>query len=169
MYPMYPNCFDMLTTHGIIAEDLVGYVTDTPSPYLQNYVAQRGFNPSLPGQVLPDPLPGVTPRYQPRSDIYEPVRPRPVITPHKKDRWGTFKKIAAAALLIGLGGFGIYKARKPIANFWKGLTTPPASGQKPWYTKAWDWVSKPFKTPPGQKAWYQKAWDWIKKPFTKTP
>ena len=54
--PLYANCFDRLTTNGVIAEDLMGYVTGTPSPYLQNYVTQRGGVPNLPGQILPDTL-----------------------------------------------------------------------------------------------------------------
>ena len=45
MQPIYPNCFDLLTTHGVIHNDLVGYITGTPSAYLQNYVAQRGVVP----------------------------------------------------------------------------------------------------------------------------
>ena len=79
-HQFYPNCFDQLTTHGIVAEDVVGYITDSPSPYLQNYVAQRGgytpsvpWTPSIPGRVLPDPLPSVSPQGGPVMG-YEPPR-----------------------------------------------------------------------------------------------
>lgn len=166
---MYPNSFDMLTTHGIITEDLVGYVTDTPSPYLQNYVAQRGWNPTLPGQVLPDPLPNVQPKRQVVSDVYQPVKPyRPVIEPQKKDKWGTFKKVVAAGLLIGLGGLGIYKGRKVIGDWWTKISTPSTSGKKDYWKNFCDWVKKPFQKTPGADPWYKKAWDWVCKPFKKT-
>lgn len=169
MYPtasIYPNSFDMLTTHGIIAEDLVGYVTDTPSPYLQNYVAQRGWNPTLPGQVLPDPLPNVKPQQPLPKDVYQPVLPK---EPEKKDKYSTVKKLAAAALILGLGTFGIIKGSKWISNFIKKNPPSNPSGNTPWYKKFGDWISKPFKTQAGQKPWYQKFGDWVSKPFKSTP
>ena len=104
-YPIYPDCFDMLTTHGIVAEDVKGYITDKPSPYLQNYVAQRGWAPTLPGQILPDPLPTLpNPQPLPKGNIYPSVYPQ---HPDKntlvnKGKYDTAKKIALGILLTGL-------------------------------------------------------------------
>lgn len=81
MNPIYPNCFDLLTTHGIVADDVVGYITGEPSPYLQNYVAQRAGVPTVPGQILPDGLPNVPRRgevYGPKQDTYQPQTPPPL-------------------------------------------------------------------------------------------
>lgn len=121
--PLYANCFDQLTTNGIIAEDLMGYVTGTPSPYLQNYVAQRGGVPNLPGQMLPDTL---TPAIRgkgniaqnqtplPKGDIYN-VAPKNIgpetLEPSKNRKIDTAKKIAAGILLAGLATLGIVKGK----------------------------------------------------------
>ena len=43
--PIYPNCFDQLTTHGIVAEDVVGYITDSPSP---TYFSDNAFTTEAP-------------------------------------------------------------------------------------------------------------------------
>ena len=124
-YPIYANCFDRLTTNGILVEDVVGYITGTPSPYLQNYVAQRGWPASLPGRILPDALPPA-PMPAPMS---VPAGSNPVYTNNppsvsqnntiptnidkntlvKKDKYETAKKIAAGALITGLVVFGAIK------------------------------------------------------------
>lgn len=136
--PVYPNCFDMLTTHGVIADDLVGYVTGYPSPYLQNYVAQRGgWNPGLPGRVLPDPLPGVPPMPPlPQNDVYQPTpqQQSPVISPelpNKKMHSSTWKKIGLAILLSIGASLGIAKTGRLI----KGTPLPPFPAGTPWYKK----------------------------------
>lgn len=119
--PIYPNCFDNLTTNGIVAEDVVGYITDTPSPYLQNYVAQRGWPPTqaLPGQVLPDPLPTLqNPQPLPKGDIYQSVQPKhpDANTFVRKDKYDTAKKAALGLLLTGLTVLGIVKGKKLISK-----------------------------------------------------
>lgn len=132
-YPMYPNCFDQLTTHGIVADDVMGYITDAPSPYLQNYVAQQGWNPSMPGQILPDPLPNVQPPQQlPRGDIYQSVNPKhpDASTFVKKDKYDTAKKVALGLLLTGLAVFGVMKGKSIIAKL-RGTPTPPAPPTPP--------------------------------------
>lgn len=135
-YPIYANCFDRLTTNGIIAEDLVGYITDVPSPYLQNYIAQRGGVPNmayLPGQVLPEPLPnaptpapmavpGNIPPNGPYSDIPKPSELNPK-TFEKKDKYVTAKKIALGILLTGLTVLGVVKGRQLFRNGGAGLRT----------------------------------------------
>lgn len=130
-YPAYPNCFDNLTTNGIIAEDVVGYITDMPSPYLQNYVAQRGWAPTgqaLPGQILPDPLPHLqNPQPLPRGDIYQSVQPKPPDTKTlvRKDKYETAKKVALGMLLTGLAVLGIVKGKKLWGKlFPKAVPTP---------------------------------------------
>lgn len=121
-YPALPNCFDLLTTHGVIAEDMVGYITDTPSPYLQNYVAQHSQAlPIIPGQILPDNMPVLPqPAPLPKNDVYQPSNPQEKIpsqselTPktfNKKNKWDKFKKAAAAILLTGLIVFGAVKGK----------------------------------------------------------
>ena len=123
-YPILPNCFDQLTTHGIVAEDVMGYITDNPSPYLQNYVAQRGWPPTgqmLPGQLLPDPLPTLqNPRQLPKGDVYQSVQPK---HPDKntlvvnKGKYDLVKTIAASILLSGLLTLGIIKGK----NLWNRI------------------------------------------------
>ncbi len=123
-YPVYANCFDRLTTNGIIAEDLVGYITDVPSPYLQNYVAQRGWAPSLPGQVLPDPLPAApppAPMTVPGSSmpVYTDVPRASDLNPNTfeiKDKYSGLKKTALALLLGGLAIFGGVKIYQLFRN-----------------------------------------------------
>lgn len=131
-YPVYPNCFDQLTTHGIVAEDVVGYITGTPSPYLQNYVAQRGWAPSLPGQITPDPLPPVIPpqtvqntnvnqtippQTVQNNDIYQTVPKQEDINTYvKKDKKDTWKKVAAAILLTGVSAFLAVKGVQLFKN-----------------------------------------------------
>ena len=128
--PIYPNCFDLLTTHGVVAEDVVGYITDQPSPYLQNYVAQRGGVPTIPGQILPDPLPGLPSQPPlPRTDVYQTTtvsQQNTIPNQHainnyvqnpKNDSW---KKAALAVLLTGIAGFGLYKFGSAIRSFRNG-------------------------------------------------
>lgn len=123
-YPIYPNCFDQLTTHGVLADDVVGYITDMPSPYLQNYVAQRGWQPSLPGQVLPDPLPNVQPKTPlPQGSIYHDV-PQNLgpQTFEKKDNFKNAKNVATGLLLTGLIAFGIVKGKNFISKLFNKTT-----------------------------------------------
>ncbi len=147
MYPIYPNSFDQLTTNGIIGEDLMNYVTGTPSPYLQNYIARRGGIPSLPGQMMPDGMPNLPNRYQPMQDRFDnsPVYPMP-----QKDKNPMWKKIAAAVLVGGLATLGIWKGGKLIGKLKKPAkppTTPapaaPAAGT-PWYKKVGNWFKNLF-------------------------
>lgn len=138
--PMYPNCFDQLTTHGIVAEDVVGYITGTPSPYLQNYVAQRGWAPSMPGQIMPDPLPTLQPPNPlPKGDVYQKQSTQNTVptnqqinnfvNPQKNDNW---KKIALALLLTGVTCFGAYKFSSALkALFKKAPITPPPTSTSP--------------------------------------
>lgn len=148
-YPVYANCFDRLTTNGVLVDDVVGYITGTPSPYLQNYVAQRGWPASLPGRVLPDAMPPA-PMPAPMS---VPAGSNPVYTNNppaapnnnnaiptninkdtlvKKDKYATAKKIAAGALITGLVVFGAIKGvqlfrsggtavRTSISNAWTAI------------------------------------------------
>lgn len=134
-YPVYANCFDRLTTNGVIAEDLVGYVTDTPSPYLQNYIAQKGGVPNmpyLPGQVLPDPLPAA-PQPAPMAvpggaaqaaNAYSDIPKASDLNTNtfvKKDKYETAKKVAAGILLTGLAVLGAVKGRQLFKNGGAGL------------------------------------------------
>ena len=116
-YPVYANCFDRLTTNGVIAEDLVGYVTGTPSPYLQNYVAQRGWTPTLPGQILPDPLP-TAPQPAPMSvEGYNNIPKASELNKNTfapKHKYEKAQKIALSILLTGLAALGIVKGRKLV-------------------------------------------------------
>lgn len=130
----------MLTMHGIIPDDLTGYVTGTPSPYLQNYVAQRGGVPSLPGQILPDPLPGVPQmQQQPVNDTYQkPQRyvdttPQPYQEPstQKKGKGNIWKSIAMSVILSVGASLLLAKGIRTI----KGTTIPPAPAGSPWYQK----------------------------------
>lgn len=138
-YPIYPNCFDQLTTNGVIADDVVGYITDTPSPYLQNYVAQRGWQPQgqiLPGQILPDPLPNVQPHTPlPKGDVYQTVPnnlgPDTFV---KKDKYKKAKEVATGLLLVGLIALGIVKG-KGLVN--KILKKPPTTGTASGGTPKW--------------------------------
>lgn len=183
MYPMYPNCFDMLTTHGVIGEDLVGYVTGNPSPYLQNYVTQRGGQPSLPGQPLPDPLPNVPLQRTPVADTMQNSHNQPVYQPiavqEPKDKWGTFKKVATGMLLAGLAVFGVINGKAIISKIKKSLPAPSASSTgKTWYQKVGDWFGKKinliknkFKNQgnPSTEPWYKKVGNWFKNLFTTKP
>ena len=146
-YPVYANCFDRLTTNGVIAEDLVGYITDVPSPYLQNYVAQRGWAPSLPGRVLPDPLPTAPPP-APMSvpagsmPVYTDIPRASDLNPNTleiKDKNSGWKKAALALLLTGLAVFGGVKSyqllknggtglRQSMSNMWHGFTNAVKTG-----------------------------------------
>lgn len=127
--PIYPNCFDLLTTHGVVAEDVVGYITDQPSPYLQNYVAQRGGVPTIPGQILPDPLPGLPPQSPlPRTDVYQTTVPHQNTVPNQQTinnyvqnpKNNSWKKAALALLLTGIAGFGLYKFSSAIRGLRNG-------------------------------------------------
>lgn len=155
--PMYPNCFDALTTHGIVADDVVGYITDAPSPYLQGYVAQRGWAPNVPGQVLPDPLPTLPPKGQlPKGDVYQGVAKPNENTFVKKNKYETAKKVALACLLAGLAVFGVMKGKQCfswIKNKFTHLPTPPAPPAP---------VATPVpSTPSAPLKFYQKAWNWF--------
>ena len=140
--PIYPNCFDLLTTHGVVADDVVGYITDQPSPYLQNYVAQRGWPPSVPGQILPDALPAApAPTPLPRTDVYQTAAAEKAHTPDsvpdknqindfvKQPNHESWKKAAAAILLTGLTAFGLYKLGAGI----KALKGHSSTSGTPWY------------------------------------
>lgn len=135
-YPVYANCFDRLTTNGILADDLVGYVTGAPSPYLQNYVAQRGLTASLPGQILPDTLPAVPPvgpisvnassvghTQSTNVPAYNDVPRVNSDTFTKKDEYSSLKKLAAGVLLSGLAAFGLYKGISLFRNGGAGFKT----------------------------------------------
>lgn len=168
-YPIYPNCFDNLTTNGIVAEDVVGYITGEPSPYLQNYVAQRGWSPSLPGRVLPDPLPTAPPpRQLPRGDVYRTVPNQDEINnyvrPQKKSKW---KNIAAAVLLTGLAVFGVIKGRQ---LFKSGSVTTSKVGD--WFKNLGKNIAKPFKglgtkISDGLKTCWTKTCDFFKDMWNK--
>lgn len=139
-YPMFANCFDRLTTNGILVDDVVGYITGTSSPYLQNYVAQRGgMMPSLPGQILPSAMPPApapapmavpgfaptnTPRPVPNGPIYKDI-PKDLNenTFVKKDKYSTIKKIATGVLITGLAAFGLYKGFALFKNGGAGFKT----------------------------------------------
>ena len=177
MNPIYPNCFDLLTTHGIVADDVVGYITGEPSPYLQNYVAHRAGVPTVPGQILPDGLPNVPRRgevYGPKQDTYQPQTPPPLPeAPHKKNGWDTAKKVAAGLLIAGLAGFGIYKGKDFITKLFKSAPKPapaPAGSANPWYKQAGNWISTKYKAASawvGAKA--TAVGDWFKNIFTRKP
>lgn len=170
MQPMYPSSFDMLTTHGIIADDLVGYVTGAPSPYLQQYVAQRGGVPMqgdiLPGQILPDNLPhvmqGAQIQQQPQADIYQ----NPDINaPAQKDKTQMWKKIAAGVLLTALVTFGAIKAK----DFMKNMNIPPSNGSsfKSTMKKFGGGLKNVFVTKPVE--FFKKTGTGIKNKFKKKP
>lgn len=167
-YPVYANCFDRLTTNGVLVDDVVGYITGTPSPYLQNYVAQRGWPASLPGQVLPDAMPpvpvpspmsvpagsnpvytNVPPAVPQNNSIPTNINKDTLVT---KDKYATAKKIAAGVLITGLVGFGAYKGiqlfrtggaavRTTLSNAWNAT--------KNWCSNAWN----------ASKNWCANAWN----------
>lgn len=126
--PVYANCFDRLTTNGIIAEDLMGYVTGNPSPYLQNYVAQRGGNPSMLGQILPDTLtPAINGSPRPaqmtqplqQGDVYNVVPKNigpEILQPKNKKKTDLIKQIAAGVLLTTLATIGIVKGKSILKS-----------------------------------------------------
>lgn len=147
-YPMFANCFDRLTTNGILVDDVVGYITGTPSPYLQNYVAQRGgMMPSLPGQILPPAMPpapapapmtvpGFTPTY---NNIQTPNGPNYKDIPKdlnektfaKQDKYSTIKNITTGILIVGLATLGIYKGITLFRNRGAGIKTAMKNCLKP--------------------------------------
>lgn len=142
--PIYPNCFDLLTTHGVVADDVVGYITDQPSPYLQNYVTQRGWPPSVPGQILPDTLPAAqTAQKLPRNDVYQTVTTEQQHIPNsvptqdqindfvKQPHHENWKKIATGLLIGGLTAFGLYKIGAGI----KALKRTTGHSGSPWYQR----------------------------------
>ena len=154
-YPMYANCFDRLTTNGILADDVMGYITGTPSPYLQNYVAQRGGLPMMPGQIMPDALPtaptpapmsvpaynqAITQPQMPTGPVYKDI-PRNIDqnTLVQKDKYSTIKNVAAALLIAGLASFAIYKGvtlfknggagfKAAMSNAWTGVKNLCSNG-----------------------------------------
>lgn len=154
-YPIYPNCFDQLTTHGIVAEDVMQYITDVPSPYLQNYVAQRGWAPSMPGQIMPDPLPTLKPPQPlPKGNVYQTVYPQHpdhhtlAEEPKSHDR---AKKIALSILLTGLAVLGVVKGKALVSKlFKKGTPAQPAAPAttQPWYKSVSSWFKNLFKKKP---------------------
>lgn len=177
MNPIYPNCFDLLTTHGIVADDVVGYITGNPSPYLQNYASQRAGVPTVPGQIMPEQLPNVPRRgevYGPEEDIFQPQpQTMPPAAPQKKNGWDTAKKVAAGLLIAGLAGFGIYKGKGLIDKLFKSAPKPapaPTPSSNPWYKQAGTWISSKYKAASawvGAKA--TAVGDWFKNIFTKKP
>ena len=139
MQPIYPNCFDLLTTHGVIHNDLVGYITGTPSPYLQQYVAQRGGVP-----LAPAPAPGVpaAPQaqilQQPAADAYqktqihsEPPAEAPSLHSHNPKKNNIGKSIAMSLILSLGASLLLAKGIRVI----KGTTVPPAPAGTPWYQR----------------------------------
>lgn len=159
-YALYPNCFDQLTTHGVIADDAMEYITGTPSPYLHNYVAQRGWAPSMPGQMMPEPLPNMQPPQKlPRNNVYNvPGANQDSFV--KKDKYETAKKVALAALVVGLGVFAAVKGKKAIN--WiktKFRSNPPAPPTQP---------PTPPQTPPAPATgnWLKRTWTNIKNYFS---
>ena len=139
MQPIYPNCFDLLTTHGVIHNDLVGYITGTPSPYLQQYVAQRGGVP-----LAPAPAPGVpaAPQaqisQQPAADAYqkpqihsEPQAEAPSLHSHNPKKNNIGKSIAMSLILSLGASLLLAKGIRVI----KGTTVPPAPAGTPWYQR----------------------------------
>lgn len=148
-YPMYPNCFDQLTTHGVIADDLVGYITDVPSPYLQNYVAQRGWPPSMPGQIMPDPLPNMQPPQRlPRGDVYQTIPPQgpQAYPPYPQQKpSNTWRKVALTALIVGLTALGLWKGKQGL-NWLKGKLSSNPPTPPP----------QPQPAPAGNTSWWQK-------------
>lgn len=160
-YPIYPNCFDQLTTHGVVADDVVGYITDKPSPYLQNYVAQRGWAPSMPGQIMPDPLPTVKPPTPlPRTDVYQtvateqPVQNNGLPTQQqikdyvRNEHSNNWAKLATGVLLAGLTAFGMYKFSGAVRSLLKPTPapTPTTAGTTSWYDKIGQTAKAAFDT-----------------------
>ena len=119
-YPILPNCFDNLTTNGIVAEDVMGYITGQPSLYLQNYVAQRGWPPHgqfVPGQILPDALPTLpNPTPLPRGKVYPSFKPEKDSLIVNKGKYDKARQIALSILLTGLAVLGVVKGRKLISK-----------------------------------------------------
>ena len=171
MNPIYPNCFDLLTTHGIVADDVVGYITGTPSPYLQNYVAQRTAAPEVPGHIMPSQLPNLPHRgevYGPQQDTFH-HEPKPDVppAPQKKKGWETAKKIAAGALIIGLSALGIFKGKALYNKFFKSGSA--ASGT-PWYKRAGQWIQTKFNAAKNWVASKASAvGSWFKNAFSHKP
>lgn len=124
MTQIYPNCFDSLTTNGIIADDVMGYITGTPSPYLQNYVAQRGWAPDMPGRMMPDPLPNVQPKLPLPNDVYE----KPQIH-EPSNKLALWKKIAAGILIAGVSIFAAVKCKNLFSKI-RGPKTPKTAAPK---------------------------------------
>ena len=161
--PVYANCFDRLTTNGIIAEDLMGYVTGTPSPYLQNYVAQRGGAPSLPGQMLPDtltpaindsPYPAQNAQPIPQGDIYN-VAPKNIgpetLQPKNKKKTDLIKQIAAGVLIATLATLGIVKgksiyntAKTAFQNMFRRSSSSSAIAMPAWVSSAKQFIVNGF-------------------------
>ena len=181
MNPIYPNCFDLLTTHGVVADDVVGYITGTPSPYLQNYAAQRAAVPTVPGQLMPEQLPNVPRRgeiYGPEQDTFQPqTPPAPPATPQKKNGWETAKKVAAGALIIGLGALGLYKGKALFDKLFKSAPKPaptptptPVPTKNPWYKRAGAWIQTKYSA---AKSWVATkaaaVGNWFKATFTRKP
>jgi len=169
-YPMYANCFDRLTTNGILVDDVMGYITGQPSPYLQNYVAQRGGWPTLPGQIMPDALPGAPapapmavqgsyPQKQqtqmPNGSIYKDIPTNlDQNTFVKNDKYEKYKKIGAGLLLGGLIGLGLFHGVKLFRNGGKGF--------KQMLANSWQSIKKSCK-----KGWKSSV-KFLKTAYTKT-
>ncbi len=134
MQPIYPNCFDMLTTHGIIHNDLVGYVTGTPSPYLQQYAARKGAATPVMSQTA---APSGAVLQQPvQPDVYQkPASQTPPQAPtlhsHNPKNNNIWKSIAMTLILSVGASLLLAKGVRMI----KGTTVPHAPAGSPWYQK----------------------------------
>lgn len=139
MQPIYPNCFDLLTTHGVIHNDLVGYITGTPSAYLQNYVAQRGGVPQTYAHTQTMPQPNVQIQQQPAADEYKNKKPEnnienaeaPSLHSHNPHRNNIGKSIAMSLILSLGASLLLAKGIRMV----RGTTVPPAPAGSPWYQK----------------------------------
>lgn len=127
MQPIYPNCFDMLTTNGIIHDDLVGYVTGTQSPYLQNYVTQYGAKPpQMPQQPLNDVY------QQPQTkETNAKISDLPDKATKKSNKSNIWKSLAMSVILsVGLSLL-ITKCIRKI----NGIVIPSSPKGAPWYQR----------------------------------
>lgn len=148
-YPILPNCFDNLTTNGIVAEDVMGYITGQPSLYLQNYVAQRGWPPHgqfVPGQILPDALPTLpNPTPLPRGKVYPSFKPDKDSLIVNKGKYDKARQIALSILLTGLAVLGVVKGRKLISKLRNRGASSAAPAGNVWYQNVWTNIKTGFK------------------------
>ena len=137
MQPIYPNCFDLLTTHGVIHNDLVGYITGTPSQYLQNYAAQYGGMPTASGHAQTPVQTGAQIPQQPIADVYHKPQNQkeppeaPSLHSHNPKK-GNIGKSIAMSLILSLGAsLLLAKGIRMV----RGTTVPPVTNGSPWYQK----------------------------------